>query len=341
MALAGLVAVALLGGVAAQPGLLGASSVWAAHKAKKRLILKDGTHIDVVRFKVKHGEVRYKRAENSGWQQIPAAQVDWKATRRWERQHPHGVTGNEGGFQNISPQQAQREAAQLDREERAQRQTVQDLMPVVKPGLRLPDEGGIFALDEYGGQPELIHLRQAAGDLNQHPYHSVQPIDVYRMHAFATVVRMQGARAAIQLHMGKPLFYVSLRGGPLALPDNAFVVDTRDDSGDHKETGGGSAKSHFVIVRVVRQGQARVIFARRLRDPEKLDASRNRIQTKQKILAHGHWMQVTPDYNLAPGEYALVELLGPHAVNRDVWDFGVNPKAPENLAARLPVHGGS
>lgn len=338
LALAGMVAVALIGGIAAQPGPFAPGPVLAAaRKAKKRLILTDGSHIDVVRFKVKRGEVRYRTRNRGEWQFIPASQVDWKATERWARQHPHGVTAEQSEFQNISPAEAQRQVTEMDREEHAQRATVQDLMPVVMPGLRLPDEGGVFALDRYDGQPELIHLQQPDGDLNQNPFHSVQPVDVYRMHAFATVVRMQGVKAAVQLHVGKPVFYVSLHGAPLVAPANAFVVDTHEDSRHEKDAGGDTAKSRFVIVRVVRQGEARVIFARQLRNAEKPDVSGNRIETREKLMAGGYWMKVTPVYPLVPGEYALVELLGPRAVNRDVWDFGVNPNAPENLAARLPV----
>lgn len=345
LVLAGAIVAVLVGGVAARPGLCGRNEVLAAaRRAKQRLILKDGTHLDVVRYvvrhKVKHGEVRYRSREGGAWREIPAAQVDWGATKRWAKEHPRGVTGEGGAFENISPAEAQREAAELDREEHAQRQAVQDLMPVVRPGLRLPDEGGIFALDEYGGRPELIHLEQVDGDLNEDPFHSVQAVDVYRMHGFADLVRMQGLKAAVQLHVAKPVFYVSLHGAALAEPENAFVVDTHGGSGDEKGGGGGSAKSRFVIVRVVRQGEARVIFAKQLRDVEKPDGSGDRTETVQHLMADGHWMKVTAAEALEPGEYALVEVLGPQAVNRDAWDFGVDPGAPENAGARLPVRAG-
>ncbi len=336
-----LLATGLVAGVAVCPVCSGGSRVLAAAKhGKKRLILKDGTYLDVARYRVKDGQVRYESAEGAGWRTIPARQVDWKATKAWAKAHPHGVTGGEGEFETMTPAEAARVTAEVDREERAQRATVADLMPVVRPGLRLPDEGGVFALDDYEGRPELLHLQQANGNLNVNPFHSVEAVDVDRMHGFAELVRMQGVHAAVQLHTGKPAFYVSVRGGPLAAPANAFVVDAREGSRRGKDEGGGSAESRFVIVKVVRQGDSRVIYAVQVRKLGEAEAPGQKIAMKKMVMAGGHWLKVSPVDVLEPGEYALVELLGGPEVNKDVWDFGVNPSAPENVGALLPVRSG-
>ncbi len=69
----------------------------------------------------------------------------------------------------------------------------------------------------------------------------------------------------------------------------------------------------------------------------KAEQSVDIVATTSEILPGGHWMKLTPKQPLDIDEYALVEILSPKEINLAVWDFGVNPRAPEAKNAISPV----
>ena len=50
----------------------------------------------------------------------------------------------------------------------------------------------------------------------------------------------------------------------------------------------------------------------------------NVTETTTTVLPGGHWMKVVPKQKLTIGQYALMEVLGPRAINQSVWDFAIS-----------------
>lgn len=324
---------ALLAGMA----MLACAPLGAQAVGGKRLILKDGSYQVVTKYEVKGDRVRFYSAERSDWEEVPYAMVDWKATNQWNQEH---------SMQDIEQEQAeqaaQSEAAKIDREEAAARNLDKQQMPLVAKGLNLPNEDGVFVLDNFESLPELVQLTQSSGDVNHGGTHNVLRAAIASFRGAQEPVRINGQAAKVRLHVEDPTLYVSLsKQTPEELePESAVVVDTHGDDAVNDKNDYSSPTSRYVIVRVQVVPGERLIGAIKLR---KLNGqtvqSEEIVPTTATILPGGYWMKLTPKEPLTVGEYALMEVLGPGEVNLDVWDFGVNPDAPENKHALTPVGG--
>lgn len=318
-----------------------------------RLIMKDGSYQIITKYEIKGDVVRFYSAERHDWEEVPSSLVDWPATAKWK--HDYGAAGN--GDQEVTPTNpnevtptnpndpGQVEAAKIDAEERAARAVEMARMPFVLPGLRLPDESGVWVLDTFDGRPELAHIMQANGDLNREYEHSVQPYEVGSKAGSRELVRIDGYTAAVELHVDQPVFYVSLNipmkhpkfanagnddNGPEEL-GRPMTVDTRGASSvpDDKHAF-SSPDSRYVIVALTVGKNLRSATAQAVDAILRGEHSVELTETTKEILPGGRWMKVSPKNTLMIGQYALVEILSPRNVNLDVWAFGVNPIAPEN-----------
>src|SRR5262249_11841754 len=91
----------------------------------------------------------------------------------------------------------------------------------------------------------------------------------------------------------------------------------------------------FKIVRAQSKDGKRIVGAIKIAFYGKTSQEQSLIPTTAEQLTGG-WVKVTPKEPLAPGEYAIVEMLGKDGMNLYVWDFGVNPSAPANMLVRRP-----
>ncbi|HEX4064613.1 MAG TPA: hypothetical protein VHZ09_01215 [Acidobacteriaceae bacterium] len=309
---------------------------------RKRLILKDGTWQIVTKWQVKGNRVRYYSAEREEWEEVPNDLVDWPATEKWNKDHGPGAPPD-AADQEVTPtvqtpEQQQKEAAEIDREAAAEKADQQARTPLVAPGLRLPDRSGIFVLDNFQSIPELIHLDQSAGDVNRDINHNVLRAAIASFHGAQEPVRLYGQAARVRLHINDPVLYVSLDTTDEQIaPESAVVVNTHGASSVPNKDDHSSPDSRYAIVKVDVQPGERVIGALRISRAGTATQSADIVPMKAEILPGKHWMRLTPKDPLPIGEYALMEILSPGVVNLDVWAFGVSPGAPENAHPITPI----
>src|ERR1041385_5927518 len=96
-----------------------------AQQNPKRLIMQDGSYQSATQWEIKGDRVRYYSAERYDWEEIPKSMVDWPATERYNRER--------AGQRD----ETIKEIATADEADERE-------APLVSPGLRLPNTGGVF-----------------------------------------------------------------------------------------------------------------------------------------------------------------------------------------------------
>jgi len=288
----------------------------AAHAQEhaKRLILKDGSYQLASKWEVHGDRVHYYSAERYDWEDVPNSLVDWDATNKFNQQNPRG----------LNPNASAEEVQQADADEKAERAKEEALRPLIAPGLRLPDTGGVFLLDHYHGQPQLIEVVQNGGELNKQMgkniMHSIiNPIPTGSKES----IELKGAHAHVESHEASPAIYADL-------------AQSISDTQDKKASPELNRPDRFKIIRVQERKDIRVVSSVKISLLGKVTNQEDIVPTNSETVNGGEWLKLTPAQPLTPGEYALVEMLDEKTINMYVWDFGVDPNAPANTSAWTP-----
>jgi hypothetical protein len=285
-----------------------------AQTQARRLILKDGSYQSVTKYEIHGDRVRYFSAERGEWEEVPKALIDWDATDKFER-------GRQDG--KLDP-----EAAELDKELEAERKAEQARSPQVAPGLRLPDEGGIFLLDIYENQPQLAELQQSGGDVDKNTKSNILRAAINPLAGAKQTIELPGAHAKIQSHTAVPSLYINIDSNTGAIQGAPATVQAAAGAPL-------SSTERFKIIRIDVKGNKRVAGAVRIAVTGKMKTD-ERFVTATVTAMTGGWVKLTPTDPLAAGEYAVAEMLGKEGINLYVWDFGVNPAAPANAFTWKP-----
>lgn len=308
----------------------------------ERLVLKDGSYQTVTKWEVHGNRVRYYSAERFAWEELPRDLIDWAATDKYNKERL--------SRREEEVKEAARQTAAAGPEP-----------PMVAPGLYLPDGGGVFLFDAYQNQPQLIELTQSSGELNKHMGKNIlrAAINPLALSSKQTI-ELKGARAQTQAHVTQPAIYIDVDTGT-AETQKPAQGNAPAPASSKQPSGLGSAPSlgpgarrdrppaagntptppvqnaapvteHYRIARLEKRKDSRVLGNVNVAIYGKVSQKENWIKTVSAP-AGGEWVKITPAGPLAPGEYAVVELLDKGQVNLYVWDFGVDPAAPANAHA--------
>jgi len=272
----------------------------------KRLILKDGSYQPATRWEIHGDRVRYYSAERYEWEEVPNSMVDWPATEKWEK---------ESAGHRIS-EETRETSAEIEDARRAEEART----PTVAPGVKLPSQGGVYLLDRFHGQPQLVELIQSGGEVKKDMGRNVLRAAINPLASMKQSIELAGVHARVQSHETRPAIYVE--------------IDTDSDSSTPSRP--PDPAHRFRLVRLQRKKDSRVLGNVKIALTGKVSQQESYIETVAEPFS-GEWMEVTPTRNLEPGEYALVEMLGEKQINLYVWDFGVDPSAPANPGAWKPV----
>jgi hypothetical protein len=282
----------------------------------RRLILKDGTYQSVTKYETHGDRIRYFSAERGEWEEIPNALIDWDATDKFEQ-------GRELG--KMAP-----EAVELDKQLEAERKAEQARSPQVAPGLRLPDEGGIFLLETYQNQPQLSELQQSGADLDKSTKTNILRSAINPLAGVKQAIELPEAHSKIQSHTAVPSIYVNFDLNGAA--NTGAPASVQAAIGEPPPL---PPAERFKIIRIESKNGKRVAGAVKIAVTGKMKTDERYVAATVTAMSGG-WVKLTPTDPLPTGEYAVAEMLGKDGMNLYVWDFGVNPSAPANQSAWKP-----
>jgi len=269
---------------------------YSVAQSGKRLILRDGSWQDFTQYEVRADRVRYFSSQRGEWEELPKELVDWEATEEWNE-----------GLKKPSP-----ELRQFDADDEAL---------TAAPGLELPTVGGVFVLDTFSGQPSLDELAQNAGKLANDASSNIFHAPINRKGTIREHFELKGPHAHVQAHVPLPEIFVHI--------DDVHIGDVEP------HTQQIAAGDRFRILRLEPQEDSRILARVTVSLLGKQRQSQQIVSTRIESFSQG-WLKLVPLAALEPGEYAVVEMLGPDVFNLYAWDFGVDPNAPANPSSRKP-----
>jgi len=163
----------------------------------KKLMLTDGSFQLVREYKVEGDRVRYYSIDSSQWEQIPAAMVDWEATKKIEAEE---AKSDAALIAKVHKQEAARLAVPLDI----------DASLEVAPGIFLPPGYQLFV---YDGKA-VVPLPQAETESKLSKGHYIEQVMVpIPIIPTRHSISIAGAHAKFRINESRPEFYIRVPNG--------------------------------------------------------------------------------------------------------------------------------
>lgn len=246
----------------------------------KKLVLKDGTFQIVREYQREGDRVRYYSVERSDWEELPAALVDWDATTKGEADD---AARDQELAKKIKATELAARTADIN----------SDRSYEARPGILLPDDAGLYALD--GKMVVTMEQNEAVSHLDKGRFAERMVTGVPLIPTKAHI-EIPGKRAKIRLHSGDPEFYFRTADGREPAVSLMHVTAVK---GDKREL---ETSTTNVVGQTNYKGDEMPLLI--------WDAAQS-------------LYRLTVEKELADGEYALVEK-GPEGLEMYVWDFGVD-----------------
>jgi hypothetical protein len=270
----------------------------------KKLVLTDGSFQLVRNYEKKGDRVRYFSIERGAWEEIPAAMVDWDATKKAE------AADEKTTAELLEKVRIQESAA------KAETPVDVDASLTVAPGVFLPDGEGMFAFEGKS----VKRLGQAGSQVKTDKKTVLKQV-------FSPIpiipskhnVEIPGTKATVRLTTSQPEFYLR---EPAPDPDH--------DSSVMRTGRQGESGPEVALVRAKVKGNKRLLESIQSQFGQEISQQRDEIAIQRWEVAPDIY-RFTLSAPLPPGEYALAEILE-DGLNLYVWDFGVD-QAPASKAA--------
>lgn len=305
-----------------------------AQQPARRLILKDGSYQSITKYEIKGDRVRYYSAEREEWEDLPVSLVDWPATEKYQKE--------------TAAPSAIPEAAELDKELEADRAAAEVNFPQVAPGLRLPEPDGMYMLDNFKGQPQLVEMQQDEGGLADRSKASLLRGMLIPAAGAKQTIELEGEHATIYAHDSKPsIFFKPDENSTEAPPGETASAQPSQPSLDaprprpqqpeqaQKPEQALVPFDRYRIVRLKVKNGNRIVGDVKRSPGGKITQEQDSVKATVDNATRG-WLKLTPTAALTPGEYAVVEMKGEAGTNLYIWSFSVNPNVPANARPWTP-----